>query len=377
MSESAIVAGDSSVYYGSGYWNEIPAVYHELNRRATGDPDMGWMQHLRQYHGRPFSRLLSLNCGNGWVERGLLAHGVAERGVGTDYAEDLLVTARAEAAAAGADLEYVQADINTFAFDLEGIDLVVNHAACHHIAEIDRVMRAICRLLPEDGVFVSWDYVGPHRNQYPLAQWQAVFDANQSLPPALRKDLRYPHLRSMLAGDPTEAIHSELILPVMRRYFDLEHVRYLGGGIAYELFNFNPPFHAVPRPDDEIARIMALDLAYLGDDPEANTLFAYVIARPRKAALADTKQLARWTAEELQRESAARAADGRYHPTGLLEHLYDRQYSLETAVATGRPPAIDGQSPSLLRFWGARWRRRLKSGARRARQAVRARRSPS
>ena len=46
-------------------------------------------------------------------------------------------------------------------------------------------------------------------------------------------------------------------------------------------------------------------------------------------------------------------------------------------MATGRPPAIDGQSPSLLRFWGARWRRRLKSGARRARQAVRARRSPS
>ena len=108
MSESAIVAGDSSVYYGSGYWNEIPAVYHELNRRATGDPDKGWMQHLREYHGRPFSRLLSLNCGNGWVERGLLAHGVAERGVGTDYAEDLLVAARAEAAAAGADLEWMR-----------------------------------------------------------------------------------------------------------------------------------------------------------------------------------------------------------------------------------------------------------------------------
>ncbi len=31
---------------------------------------------------------------------------------------------------------------------------------------LDRVFRQICRVLPEDGWFVSFDYVGPHRNQY-------------------------------------------------------------------------------------------------------------------------------------------------------------------------------------------------------------------
>ena len=44
-------------------------------------------------------------------------------------------------------------------FPLGEFDLVVNHAAAHHIAAIDRVFREICRILPEDGWFVSFDYV--------------------------------------------------------------------------------------------------------------------------------------------------------------------------------------------------------------------------
>ena len=83
----------------------------------------------------------------------------------------------------------------------------MNHAAGHHISHIDRVFRALAARLRPDGVFVSWDYVGPHRNQYPGDMWEAAHRVNVTLPAELRSPMHYPLLEEMLTGDPTEAVH--------------------------------------------------------------------------------------------------------------------------------------------------------------------------
>ncbi len=320
------VATDSSVYYHSGYWNDLAAVQRYMNRRASGDPAVSWSEHLATSTGRTFAKALVLNCGNGWVERGLVAAGLVKEAVGVDYAEDLLETARAEAAKAGLPLRYAQLDTNTAAWPEDGFDLVVNHAAGHHVAYVDKVFRSIAELLPADGLFVSFDYLGAHRNQYPTAQWEAAFLANEALPAGLRNDLGYPHLPTMLVSDPTEAIHAELIMPMLRRYFEIDHFRALGGGVAYPVLTFNKAIFG--RPEDEVAdaveQVLAADAAYTDADPEANTLFGYVIARPRKAALDDQAQLAAWTAAEQERERRATAEGGRYYPDTMMAVLYER-----------------------------------------------------
>jgi hypothetical protein len=48
-------------------------------------------------------------------------------------------------------------------------------------------------------------------------------------------------------------------------------------------------------------------------------LFVYAIARPRKEALADTAQLAAWTAEEDDREQRVVSDGGRYYPPTAVE----------------------------------------------------------
>ena len=131
------VATDSSVYYHSGYWNDLAAVQRYMNRRASGDPEVSWSEHLATSTGRTFAKALVLNCGNGWVERGLVAAGLVKEAVGVDYAEDLLVSAREEAAKAGLPLRYAQLDTNTAAWPEDGFDLVINHAAGHHVAYVD------------------------------------------------------------------------------------------------------------------------------------------------------------------------------------------------------------------------------------------------
>src|SRR4029078_2762564 len=132
--------------------------------------------------------------------------------VGVDYLQPLIDEAQKEADAQKLPFRYYQMDINTVAFPESGFDLVVNHAGCHHIAYLDRVLRAVNNIMTDDGYFINYDYVGPHRNQYSFHQWNEIILLNRSLPEELQNELAYPHLPTMLATDPTEAIHSELIL---------------------------------------------------------------------------------------------------------------------------------------------------------------------
>ncbi len=313
----------STVYYRDRYWNEHPLVVEQLNRRATGAAHPGWMDHLLRHHGgRPYRRALILNCGNGWVERDLLRLGVIEAAVGIDLLPDLLDDARARAAAEGLALEYRCTDINADPLD-DDYDLVVNHAAGHHIARIDQVFRRIAAHLPADGAFVSWDYVGPHRNQYTAAQWEIAHELNQTLPTDLRAELIYPSMAAMLADDPSEAVHSELILPVMRRYFTLVHEHALGGVPGYLLLTHNPRLldgGDDPRVDDAVRRILSVDELLVEQDP-SSTLFAYVIAHPKARVLDDSETLAAWAAEEEQRERRAEADGGRYYPPTMIADL--------------------------------------------------------
>ncbi|HEY1014501.1 MAG TPA: class I SAM-dependent methyltransferase [Herpetosiphonaceae bacterium] len=336
------------MYYSGVYWNSYEYVFEELNTRVGGGRRDHWFQHFhKQVGGRRFKKALILCCGNGWVERAMYEQGMFEEAVGVDYVGALLDHARA--ASPGWPLRYYQMDINTAAFPEGGFDLIVNHAAAHHITALDHVFRTLAALLPDDGYFVSFDYVGPHRNQYPLLHWAAVHELNDSLPPQLRQELAYPHLPTMIAGDPTEAVHSELIVPVMRRYFAVEQQRHVGGALAYPLLTHNQRFFDAPEPERDrwLRRIMAADAAYVAAFPESS-LFDYLAARPARAALADRQRLALWSADEERRERLARQHGGRYHTSAA-------EYGLAPAPAAPLPPDLAPLVAALRRECA--WRR--------------------
>lgn len=320
----SIVNENVGVYYGDDYWNDLPQVEAWLNRKVSGDPDRYWGEHFKQTAGRAFKRALVLNCGNGNVEHGLLGHGVMEEAVGVDYSDELLAEARRAARDEGLPFRYQKLDINTAELPEEDFDLVVNHAAAHHIARIDRVFRELCRRLPADGVFVSHDYVGPHRNQYRWDEWDAAANLNRTLPERFRQKMYYPHLVTMLKLDPTEAIHSELILPIMRRYFTIDELTPLGGALAYQLLTHNQQIFAAGEDDPEraetVERILEADDEYTAGR-EDRTWFAYIVARPDKSSLDDTAQIDLWEREEEDREAAAVACGGEYYEHTTLQEI--------------------------------------------------------
>lgn len=320
------VASQSLDYYREDvYWNSFPTAASEINRRLSGDPGRDWVDRFDELtDGRTFERALILNCGNGVFDRLLLNRGTIRSGLGIEFKPDLVEEARQVAAADGLALSYRQMDVNTVAFADEQVDLVVNHAAGHHIRYLDRVLRACCRMLPEDGWLLSWDYVGPHRNQWPWGMWEAAWRLNQSLPSELRNSMGYPHLPTMLAADPTEAVHSELYAETVHRYFAPVEETAIGGALAYLVLTHNDALWGAPQSDRDhwVAEIMAADAAWLADGGE--TLFSFLTARPTHDVLDDVDQLAAWTSVEDDREARAEASAGEYYePTPLQEMMLE------------------------------------------------------
>jgi SAM-dependent methyltransferase len=340
---------DSGVYYSSVYWNDYPRVVEYISRRCTGDPHTWWVDDFtrRFCPGGPFDHGLFLNCGNGWVERDFVDRGIVRRATAFDYARDLLE--QAEGARGDRPITYFQADVNTVDFEESAFDLVVNVGAIHHVQYINRLLRLLCRAMAAEGVLLSFDYVGPARNQYPRRQWRLVREANRLLPPEVRKDrLRRPHLPTMLHDDPTEAIHSDLTFETMGRYFDILERHDVGGGIAYDILTHNEKARRLP--DDKIApfldRLLALDDEHTASG-RVPTLFSYFVARPRKAAL-DDPRVPEYQAAEDRRERRAARRRGTYR---VRDHLRVLSISwLSRAV---------GWLPTGVRRFGGRRVRRL------------------
>jgi len=123
-----------------------------------------------------------------------------------------------------------------------------------------------------------------------------------------------PNIARMLQEDPTEAIHSELIMPIFQRYFSTVERKDLGGGVAYQIMHNNPPLYSgSPTADRSVDFLLQLDEFHttMGDVP---SLFSYFVGRPRKELFdgSHDEQLNAFEQEELEREQKASECGGWY-----------------------------------------------------------------
>jgi len=311
-------------YTGAIYWNDFEIVQRHFNQAISGDPLKNWIQHVRDKMGC-FDNSLFVNCGNGWVERDLFREKLVQNVVGFDISETLIDAAASEAGKIGMPYVYMVGDANRIDLDGIDVDLVVNHGAMHHVAYIDRLTRQLYKVLGKSGVYVAFDYTGAHRNQYSWEAWSSTVELNASLPKRFRAELAYPHLKTMLHTDPTEAIHSELQIDVLKRYFHLQQFVPLGGSLAYHILYQNTRLHNEqhsPEGAETLQRIMNADRAFTAATP-ASSLFSFWVANPKPGVLDDQKALVEWEYEENLREDQALENGGRYYPESALEIIYE------------------------------------------------------
>jgi len=316
------------LYYQGIYWNDYEKTRKYLNRLSTGESDLHWGDYIKKYcKEKLFAKALIPHCGDGHIERMLIQKKIIKEAVGTDWSENLLSQASQIAKENHYPIQYVKIDTNTVCFPDEGFDLIVNHAACHHIQYIFKVFFKFYQILKQSqGFFINYDYVGPHRNQYPAQVWERVFQLNQQLPSFARIDVckAIPHLPTMILTDPTEAIHSELIKSAFKMFFDIIEYRPLGGAIAYPLLTHNKNFSNISDlkiQNELLDQILFADEEWLNQNPDSE-LFAFFVGRPKYVL--NMQEVENALEAEYAREYSAAKNQGYYYDKTLIAELTER-----------------------------------------------------
>ena len=270
---------NAAVYYKGKYWNDYPECLSIINTRLFGE-DIDWKQYLINNKLINFKHALILNCGNGWVERELYDCGIILKATAVEYNIDLIMECNKKKETR--DITYVQHDINTVFFQDSTFDLVINFAACHHIKDIEKVCNSIRSWLKPNGYFIHNDYIGPQRNQYSKQQWKQMNDVNNMISEKARKSLGYPDVMGMIIDDPTEAINSNSIIPVVYEFFNIDYHSQSGGAVAYELLTHNDKLFNLEIKQREliVKKIMQKDSEYMVES--GDSFFHFIIARNNK-----------------------------------------------------------------------------------------------
>jgi SAM-dependent methyltransferase len=339
---------NNQVYYTGQYWNDFPQVLEYMCKNFTGDKSRWWVTDFKdRYATQAFRNGLFLNCGNGWVEREFVDKNIVEQAVAFDYSPDLIKTADKEKGTRA--IHYFRTDANKIAFPENTFDLVVNVAALHHVQYINRLCQTLCESLNENGILVNFDYIGPARNQYSARHWGYIRQVNKLLPDHIQKSpLIRPHLPSMLHTDPTEAIHSDLIIPTVSNFFEILERHDTGGGIAYEILTNNSNLNSVSKAalTPYLHKVLELDEEYT-QTKKVPPLFSYFIAKPNKTILRDKEKLRSFQLEEDRREIHASKTGGTYT---LSEQMKVLTHRVQNRVRTNR--LVRSLKPALEWFRG-------------------------
>jgi len=287
----------AGAWSGQGrHWLEHPAVQARIRAMAGGAGGRDRFQDFLQRYfpeGASVERVLTLGCGAGEFERGLAQYRFARDHDAFDIAEGAIRQAVEAAREAGFHhIHYQVVDLNHITLDRDHYDVVFGLSAVHHIAELEHLLTQVRDSLKPGGYFFLDEFIGPSQFQWPDAQLEVVNRALAELPPGLRRSLSRPgqlkttvlrpSVEQMNAGDPSEAIRSAEIVPLLQHDFDIIELKGYGGSVLHLLMediagNFTP--------DDALAAEWLERLFRLEDqlilDGTLDHDFAVIVARGR------------------------------------------------------------------------------------------------
>jgi SAM-dependent methyltransferase len=228
-------------------WTSSPVVRRYLHRLATGDENCDWPTFVEWRHLAPsLDRALIIGSGSGWLERAIAARGRFRSIVACDFAADSVARARAEMERAGLqDIEYRVVDLEHE--PLGGpYDAIFANDVLHHITNLEGLYERIRESLHPSGKFIFNEYIGPNRFQYSDHRLDIVNRYLRMLPDRLRYN-RYlgstmtkrdrPDAAHVAREDPTEAVRSEEVVPLARRYFRVDAEYPYGGSLLNPLLS--------------------------------------------------------------------------------------------------------------------------------------------
>jgi len=290
----------TEVYSGEVYWLAVPEVQQRFMAKATSGHANHWATYcVTEFLGDrvPVDRMLSIGCGTGALERHLASLGAFRACDAFDIAPTAVALAREAAEGAGlTGIRYEVGDVQGASLPGRAYDAVWFNDSLHHVRDLEGVCEAVARSLRPSGFLFFCEYVGPSRFAFTPRQKELLDAAFRLIPHRYRRSLAaggagrikpsvtIPRPTLVALADPSEAVRSAEILPVVSRYFEIVRRNDAGGSLLqYLLHEIAGHF----RPEDPKA-LAVLRLLFAVEDTllevgDLQSDFALVVARPRPA----------------------------------------------------------------------------------------------
>ena len=232
----------------SNYWI-IPEIREHWNKIITGNYNQEYADYVvkKYFDNQTNLKMLSLGCGSGSHEMKFAKHPNFSSIVGIDLATKLIDEANKNAKQDNlTNLKFEVANIYDSKFDTNFFDVILFHSSLHHFKNLNILLvDFIKKTLKKNGIIIIHEYVGPDRIQWTSDQLQEVNSILSELPKKYKtrykldviktKSYRSGKLR-MIVSDPSEAVESSQILPLLHQLFFVEEEKPLGGNILMPLF---------------------------------------------------------------------------------------------------------------------------------------------
>lgn len=259
-------------------WLDSPVVMeHCLKKLRAGEKCISVIQWILWVKERfapdfVFDYGLSLGCGDGTLERHALALNVCSRFDAFDISPKSIEAAKGQSEEQGLSdrVNYHVADLNAITLDPNKYDIVFSGMALHHIVNLEHVLSELKKSLKPDGLFVLVEFVGPSQFQWTDKQLRIINEILELLPDRLKVDARSgeiknqcvrPTVESMNMSDPSEAIRSNDIIPLIHKMWTIVERVDFGGTISHMLLDGVIANFSSSQEDATILRL----IGYLDD----------------------------------------------------------------------------------------------------------------
>jgi SAM-dependent methyltransferase len=315
-------------------WMAHTAVLMHLNERATGDPARDWLSSWahRWFVGDRL-RVLVLGCGEGWLERAVAAWPFVARIDAMDVAAEAVARA---AENAPAKVRYRVADLNVAELEPDAYDVVVAHSVLHHVENLEHCFAQIERAMKRDATLIVNEYVGPNRFQFSDFVLETMNELRAALgyPPRER-----PTPELMIANDPTEAVRSSDLVPMIEQRFDVRERKDLGGTILMHLlYEMVQDFRWENARDRSIIDLLCTFEGALVDAGKIDSDFVILAARKRGSRVRRVNRplpSRPEAAQDLEDDPLAQCRTG-FSPSPLLRRAKARPTFLRLVLLAAR-----------------------------------------
>lgn len=256
-------------------WWDIPAVQKRWNYLISGDYSVGYREYIcRKYFFDKKGLLgLSLGCGGGlrelgWAETCKFSH-IDAYDLSDTRIKHAIKTATTHTH--GSIISFRNGDVSKIELNENSYDVILSESSLHHFSPLPSILHNVHRSLKSDGYFIVNEFVGPTRFQWTDRQLEVVNALLTIIPKRykkiwnstmLKRNVLKPSRLRMVLRDPSEAIESSKIVPLLYSIFDVVEMKGYGGSLLQLLFK-DIAYHFLD-PDDEASHL--LDICFKIED---------------------------------------------------------------------------------------------------------------